>query len=1244
MNFRIKLRKFSIILGTQLFITLFLFCEPSNCAQNCPNSQTLDDGFQLNWPETVPGSNISSTPFCLDANYRIIQRYCTLDGKWYDVNEKCHLISYEKFNGCPSGASNLKVSGNKTICVIIDWDKKKWSNEFCVKKGALKSLTQLSAEEISEIEKLLRKRNIKSIWLPIRRDEPYSPVQVKLPGPLWGEVVTKSTLPFNFSDDFQLNCVKISLSPNETKLSTANCDEKLNFLCIYDENYAQSCGSNKYSTYLNNLNSKCFTVEKLDTLESDLETLIAGNFERISLNFIQDLLGKFQVAEKSRCVIDRVGEKFVTVDRSGKFRVESRFDCVVLAEELSDDSQAPELHLKFEEAENKLFLIVYNPKINFKCFTNGNNELIKPVKIQRKLSSHYFTNSNIQFLFVNRTISVNRTIYELSVDENGIKYYWCEGHSTNSFQFIETSKVVAYSRLKPLVYAVEVTVGVDEAFAIDKESLDGITDNYLKLIGNSIVIKQLEVLKIANFDEKTRKVCLILHLTVDSDAFQVNSSSSEAFYYNVKQKTQETLKSLPQDTFKLITFKSTEFCLPTKPVQTSKSHKLNWDIAKIGQSTPPIQLCLQENGFPITRKCSGDLILGGTWEKLDPNTTCMNEEAISLHTRRLYRLSDSYDDEKKLEEILKNVTDITKHYNQLYPVDVYYVGKSMEKVYSSLKDDHSLNFAVVMNNMMNIGENDMKSSQFLLNSSNILVDNFENFIESLIETDFEMEGLKVEENLIVNHSSGSIFIGTENLIVLAFDAKVTNINGIALLNEKSESSKNLLDYQVAKLYSNESLDAFLEVHKSSIEVLTHFPTELLEKLASENENPLKIIIKIYQNDVIFQENRKLNPIKADSKVISVSLPGRSKFLPTFLPILMKKHGNAKLTARKKEEFCGYWDFQSSGSVEGYGKWSSEGCYYIGESKYDNLLACGCTHLTNYAYLITGTFYHNISVENEVIVANIDTHSIALDVISIVGNIFSLLGIIGIFVTAAMFRKWSKKTSTRVLIQLSLAIGLQMLIICFFNTESYYYEIEEEFVKCVFLGSSLHYFVLVTFSWTLITAFLQFKRYVVVLGNLKPENFLIKSFFVGWVLPLLPVVVILLINPNLYVPNLFGICYPQGWAFYLGVLLPVGGIIVVNLIIFCVVIYKISIRKNLRTNEQNMARSQLRVSIFLFFLLGLTWIFGLLTKANIVFYYLFCVTGATQGFVLFIYFVIMDPITRNLWAEKFRTWKSKKEAN
>ena len=59
-----------------------------------------------------------------------------------------------------------------------------------------------------------------------------------------------------------------------------------------------------------------------------------------------------------------------------------------------------------------------------------------------------------------------------------------------------------------------------------------------------------------------------------------------------------------------------------------------------------------------------------------------------------------------------------------------------------------------------------------------------------------------------------------------------------------------------------------------------------------------------------------------------------------------------------------------------------------------------------------------------------------------------------------------------------------------------------------------------------------------------------------------------------------------------------------------------------------------MAICLFFLLGLTWIFGFLSisDARTVFAYLFCVFNSLHGFVIFVFFVLRKKNARRLWSE------------
>lgn len=306
---------------------------------------------------------------------------------------------------------------------------------------------------------------------------------------------------------------------------------------------------------------------------------------------------------------------------------------------------------------------------------------------------------------------------------------------------------------------------------------------------------------------------------------------------------------------------------------------------------------------------------------------------------------------------------------------------------------------------------------------------------------------------------------------------------------------------------------------------------------------------------------------------------------------------------------------------------------------DAIIECHTNHLTQFAFLVGGSYRAN-DLGEEILITPINEK--VLDIISIVGCSLSLLGILGIFLTAALFKSWRSQASTKVLLHLCLAMCLQIMLFVFLNTDdvSEALVVNGNTVRCVALGAAMQYSILVLFSWMLIIAFLQFQRYVTVIGIERPPRYILKAAIVAWLLPLVPTLLVALIDPDSYVPSAAqlstdtGICYPSGYGLIFGVVLPVTLITVCNLVIFVYVFYSIShsLSQSIHKNEKKMVVKQIRLSIMLFFLLGLTWIFGIFAfmQAGVAFSYLFCITATMQGFVMFIYFVLLDSTNRRLW--------------
>lgn len=357
-------------------------------------------------------------------------------------------------------------------------------------------------------------------------------------------------------------------------------------------------------------------------------------------------------------------------------------------------------------------------------------------------------------------------------------------------------------------------------------------------------------------------------------------------------------------------------------------------------------------------------------------------------------------------------------------------------------------------------------------------------------------------------------------------------------------------------------------------------------------------------------------------------------LPGNLPFILRQSSTVRLKT-STQSGCGYWN---------YSTWISTGVQTNSpqHSAAGDLILCSTNHLTQFSYLIEGSYRQN-DLRDEILVTA--AHRQALDIISLIGCTLSLLGLIGIWLTALLFKSWRSQASNKVLLNLCVALTLQMVLFLFVNTDdtSQYLIEHHNFTKCVVLGALLQYSILVLFTWMLIVAILQFQRYVTVIGFNRPQHYITKSAFVAWGLPLLPTISVALLDGQSYIPSSYqlatdtGICYPSGNGLHFGVILPVSLIVLANFTVFLYVFYSIShtLSLSMQRHEKQMIIKQIRLSILLFFLLGISWIFGIFAfmKAGIAFSYLFCLTATLQGFVLFIYFVILDENSRLCW-QKF----------
>uniref|UniRef100_A0AAG5DPS3 G-protein coupled receptors family 2 profile 2 domain-containing protein n=1 Tax=Anopheles atroparvus TaxID=41427 RepID=A0AAG5DPS3_ANOAO len=613
-----------------------------------------------------------------------------------------------------------------------------------------------------------------------------------------------------------------------------------------------------------------------------------------------------------------------------------------------------------------------------------------------------------------------------------------------------------------------------------------------------------------------------------------------------------------------------------------------------------------------------------------------------------------------------------------------------------LGEQYYCNITGIMNRLMYVNRTIVIRSQLALNTTNILLAAFETMINGMalandstvllrgsqFNCDRDMSHAKqpYAGRLALANNDGTVMFRSQRLIVLIVDPTVANISGMALFRKDRQNGDNQTitehdeeiddegdfnDLTIRYLYMNQSQESLLD--ESDLEIGSFLPESVLENLgplqeamtkADEEAEPdeesvpdsteqpvasmasipppsLRIVVMIYYNDRAFRETKNGTIARPNSKIISVTIPGYGSRMPGEIPIYTRQHDPGRASR------CGYWSLDSLDDSPGeFGRWSYDECRLVNVSTSGAITICGCFHLTSFSRLTMDTqMVETVGVSKKLIA---DKSTMALDVITVIGCALSLLGVIGILVTAILFPSWRVKASSKILLQLSCAIAVEMIIIFFEGPDIDKQGISTlDEIECTLLGSVFHYIILVTFMWMLVSAYLQFMRYVKVLGWLRPSHFILKATMCCWGLPALPVVIFLILDHRLYLKqdNVSDICYPHASALYYGLLLPIGAIIFLNFISFVFVLYNIfTIPSNLtKTADHDMTLAQLRLSIFLFFLLGLPWIFGMLTTGSVdkLFAYLFCLTAPLQGFVLFIYFIVMDPIARRLWLRKLQ---------
>lgn len=534
-------------------------------------------------------------------------------------------------------------------------------------------------------------------------------------------------------------------------------------------------------------------------------------------------------------------------------------------------------------------------------------------------------------------------------------------------------------------------------------------------------------------------------------------------------------------------------------------------------------------------------------------------------------------------ETISNLEALTTNNTTIFqPVDIWLIGKVLEKI--STSNDVFVNpLTVLIHNLLQVDRSVLKQSQIDYNATDIILQSFDQLLSNA-EVDYYQ-----------------IFKG--NVMSVVARLEKINITGVALY-----STENSVNIEVINASMN--MDDVLK--NDNLVAAVIIPKKLLQDIVEIVGNNSKMIITVFLKDSLFnmQENLERAVI---SNIFGITFPGFKGSLSDPIKII---HRASKYSSKS----CAYWKLSQTQNITSLNlRWIKDSDAETLEN-YTTYYVCECSHLTHFALLMFEDFYGLL--EDDIIEI--------LEYITTVNYILSLGGGVGIFLTCVFFKNWRKNKGNQMLMNFILAISLQVVMLYVSN---FINASDDQCTLCTAVGALLHYSVLTEFCWMLVIALLQFKRYVRVLGG-PPKYVIVKSCVFGWLAPLIPVAVLVSVSPDSYVKSLVGICYPSGNGLYLGVFLPIGVILAANVVIYILIVIDIfSINKEGVRKEMVF---QVLLVVLLFFMLGLTWLFAFLTYILEwpVLICLFCFTSTLQGFVLFLFFIVFNKKTRNLYKKCF----------
>ncbi|XP_060069892.1 uncharacterized protein LOC132549924 [Ylistrum balloti] len=824
-------------------------------------------------------------------------------------------------------------------------------------------------------------------------------------------------------------------------------------------------------------------------------------------------------------------------------------------------------------------------------------------------------------------IETNGSISETqSFDDRAIADYWCELQSTRTSERSRSDTIrFSFTRWSQLIYRGYVNFSIpQDKLTISLHNLgfwqaskylqraSFITEILGSLFGNAVqqisVLQEAPILFTRDFVRGNYKIEKISEdgLSVGfSFYFLINTLVMEQpgwftvgkdqFVLNKLKETIETvLGSSPSRRRKRqggmflpnIVMFSTESCTPFDVYDLDLMRSIGFGAVLAGAVASSKEICITDRRPLANVTCIGSFYSGASYGEIRINQKCVFDTTTdsSSSTQTLQTLAEVNITAANVTETLDETYNLTRVDN-LSSLDVIYTASILTSVAASTDrfDKKDVETAAdIVNTMIGLSNDILTQAQDTGSGTTRLVEALETITNNIILD--QTNSASIVRPFVASEIRQ--FTGDSNLVVglqYKYSSETTTITNNSLIVLEDEAN---IDISVT--------DAAIILPKSLLQ--------------SANTN--RLLLQIYPSTKLFKTISSKKRFVAHGNIAAATLTQDQ------IRILDLGQNQVKTIFKPFQQteglVCGYWDYEKN---DNSGGWATEGCRL--QSQTGERAICVCDHLTNFAILIDFEAQGNY----------VEAHQLALSVITIVGLVLSIIGLSFTVICFLIFKPLRKTRGQKVLFQLAISM-LCSWVVFLAGVEQ-----TSDYNGCIAVAILLHYFILVTFMWLLVEGLLQYLRFVKVLGTYIPR-FMLKASIFAWGVPTIPVIVVCAIDYRLYDGGVY-YCWMSLQPFYYAFALPVGLVILINIIVFILVIVNILRRPaGLQSNQSERKRALMNfwAAISIFVLLGLTWIFGYMAieDARIPFQYIFTICNAFQGFFIFLLFITRDPQVRKEW--------------